>query len=503
MGRCRRAAVRWKEVLPKSHLARSLLWVYCANGLNGVVGVFSVPIGLHYLGTEGYGLFSLYCLVVSYVSLADLGISKNLLALLSRHEDAEDRIGLLRTGLGLYCCLCLGWLVVMPALLWLVSNVLFPMPPIYRSTLRWLTVLAVSEFAIGVPQSLLQTACVARQEFGRYSRFTLLSGLWRNGVLIAGAVAFGSPLGLGAAMLARKLVDLFLAYRVMGGLPVRTWRPRFQIRNGLSMLGQSSTLSAAQMLYSSLMSIGSYLVNAHFGLYWLGLYRAAFDLAGKVSFIANGIGLVLFPKLAHLFARSEQRTAASALLRTALEASWALYAALGALGAILAPWALPKIGIRQAEAVVLFQLLVVALSLNCHTLVSNEIVQATGRYGNNILVGLSGLVVIVGVFSATAATSGPAAIGIAWIAAAGTSGLMADAVVLTYVGVAKGAQAASAIKKAALLLVPGAALACRPGPIGWAPAVVALLALAPILIRDIRKALRMVAERREMAVVVA
>jgi O-antigen/teichoic acid export membrane protein len=470
--------------ITSSRLGKSLLSVYCATAANGALGFLAVPIGLRCLGAEGYGLFSLYTLMVSYVLLADLGISKNLLALLSRHRQPQDQIEYLRTALSLYCCLCLGWLLLLPVLLWLVPSIVFPVAPAYRTILRWLTVLAIGEFVVGVPQSMLQTACVAREQFGRYSKYTVLSGLLRNSVLIGGFLAFHSVRALAAAMAARKVIDFCLAYRVMGTVPGLVWRPRFSVRPALAMLAQSGTLSVAQVLYSSLMGAGSYLVNAFFGLHWLGLYRVAFDLAGKVSVIANGVAVVLFPKLAHAFTSPARQKAIGAVVPQALETSWTFYSVLGACGVIGAPWVLPKIGIDQPETLTLFVLLAVGLSINCHTLVTNEIIQASGRYRKNILVSSSGLMLVVAVFLAFAGAIGPAAIGVAWIVATTGSGLIADWIVLNSLGVLPTAQFISGAKKLLILILCILTVASHFGLVFRQLSVLAVGVLVILLVRD-------------------
>lgn len=473
-------------------MAKSLFSVYAAVAGNGVLGLLAVPIGLRYLGIEGYGLFSLYTLMVSYILMTDLGVSKNLFALLSRHREPENQLEYMRTAFGLYCCLCMGWLLLMPLLLWLVPAVVFPVIPAHRSALRWLTVLAIGEFALGVPQSLMQTSCLAKEQFTGYSRYTLLSGVLRNAILIAGSIVFRSPQGLALAMFARKSIDVYLAYRLMGAVPREVWQPRFSIRPAVAMLRQSGTLSVAQVLYSSLMGAGSYLVNAFFGLHWLGLYRAAFDLAGKVSVIANGIALVLFPKLAYAFTNPIRRKAMGTILRPALEISWTFYSVLGSIAVIAAPWVLPRIGVPQPEALTLFVLLVIGLSLNCHTLVTNEIIQASGNYRQNILVSLSGLLLIASVFWVSTGRIGVAAIGVAWIVAAAGSGLVADGVVSHSLEIPSRTRIVSGTKKALITILCVSTL----GPyFGFAPRQLSWWALSLLIILLIRECMALSRKR--------
>lgn len=470
---------------------RNLAAVYAATALNGALGLVSVPIGVRFLGVEGYGLFSLYTLMVGYVLMADFGVSKNLLAVLSRNRQKEEQLENLGTAFSLYCGLSLLWLLLIPLLLWLVPNVFFPVQAVHKGALQWLTVLAVGEFVVGVPQSMMQTACVAREDFRGYSRFTVGSGMLRNSILIAGAVVFRSPLGLAAAMFSRKLIELVLAYRLMGPIPGSVWRAFLPNRRALAMLSQSGTLSIAQILYSSLMTAGSYLINARFGLYWLGLYRVAFDLAGKISVLGNGIALVMFPKLTFALSHSKGRELVSRFARPALEASWMFYALLGACAAAVAPQLLQRMGIAQPGMVMLFTLLAVGLTLNCHALFTNEIIQALGRYRSNILVSVSGLGILVTAFLLLAPGMGAVAIGVSWILAAAATAGLADSIVLRSLGVDARERLVSGMKKTLSLAVcVGLLAALRTGASPWlltgALGVLAGLLLHPALVLRLR-----------------
>jgi O-antigen/teichoic acid export membrane protein len=458
---------------------KSLMSVYSVHLVNGVLGLGAVPVALRLLGAEGYGLFSLYTLMVSYLLFADLGIAKNLQAVLARHRSAADEIthrrSALGTALGLYSLLCAAWLATLPLLLWLIPRFVFPVDAEYQGTLRLLIVLALGEFILNVPHSLIQSACLAREDFARYSRYALFSGLLRNSVLIVGVVVFRSPGALAAAMLARKALDVCIAWWVMGAMPRDSWRPHYKRSAAVAMLAQSGMLSVSQILNSTLMGAGSYLVNAFLGLNALGLYRVAFDLAGKVAVIANGITLILFPKAAFAFADSAHRRILGVLLRPALEASWSFYMLLGACGVAVAPLILPWVGIIQPDAVALFISLAVGLSLNCHTSIASELIQATGRYRQNIVVSLAGISVTVGVFLATMTIAGLSAIGVAWIATSVVSALLADAILLSTVEAPASGQLALVFGKTAIFMLGLIGLAAAFGYTEqrWAPALAA------------------------------
>jgi O-antigen/teichoic acid export membrane protein len=409
---------------------RILVTVYAAHGLNGVLGVIAVPVALNALGVSGYGLLSIYVLLVSYMALADFGVGKNLLRILSESADPNARERDIRTALGAYTMLCAGLLVAFPFLAILIPGYVFPVAVDLSRVLAWMTILAIAEFALGVPASLMQTTCVAAQRFESYAKFTFASGLVRNSALLGAAVWFGSPLAVAAVLASRKIADTLIAGQLMGWLPWRCWVPIFDVRSVTRMLRQSVPLSMAQILHSTWLNLGSILVNAGFGLYGLGLYRAAFDLAGKISFISNGVTLVVFPRAARHFANESLVRESAWLFALVTRCSVTLYACLAAVAVVGAPFLLPLIGITDEWTTHLFILLVVALSVNAHSLLSNELLQAAGRYRYSIVFACSGLFGVAGLFSVILSVAGVLAIGWAWIGAALLAACVGDGLLL-------------------------------------------------------------------------
>ena len=448
----RASLISW---LPR--ICRDLGAVFAANGVSGLIGVAAVPIGIHYLGVGGYGVFSIYTLAVSYVLLADLGLSKNLLRLLAQQRESATQASHLRTAMGLYSFLSVAWILLLPTLLVVVPKYVFPVPYQFLPALRGLIVCSVAEFVLGIPQSITQTVCLANGNFGSYSRFAIVSSILRNTVFMLGAMS-GSPLLTGIFMVARKLPEFYLAIRMMGTPPRAAWRPVWGLRACRGMVSESGQLSAAQILYSTVMSAGSYLINRFFGLEGLGTYRAAFDLAGKVAFISNGVSLVVFPRFAALLARRTPRSPLTISAGPALNVSWAVYNCLGGVGVILAPIILPRIAIRATNAVDSFSLLIVGLSLNCHVLLSNEIIQASGRYRLNMIVSGTALVLICGTFFASLNAAGPLAIGIAWIVASFGAAVVADTAILRLLSIETHQILLSAGVKITILLAAGCVL---------------------------------------------
>lgn len=469
-----------------SRFPRNLLTVYAAHGINGVIAVLTIPIAVKLLGIPGYGLFSIYAVLVSYILLADFGVSKNLLRLLAETGRPETASRHIRVALGLYVLLSVVWFVFCPVLVIAIPRYVFPVPAESLGALRWMVFFCVVEFTLGVPASVMQTACVAGQRFQSYVRFSLASGLIRSAAILTGAFLFRSPLAIAAILAARKLVELPIAAGLLGRLPASAWRPLFDLGSFRTMLRQSVTLSAAQVTYSTALSIGSPLVNAAFGLQGLGLYRAAFDLAGKIAFVSNGITLVVFPKAVRRFAARAPGEDNASLLSSMLSSSVTLYACFAGGAVFLAPRVLPAIGLGDPWAIRLFIVLIVALSVNAHSLLSNELIQAFGRYGYSISFGACLLGVLTLVFL-LAQRAGLMAIGWAWLAAALVAACVADSLLL------KACRSGAARRTATVGVTIAAALASsglaltRLGIVAAPVAVVCGFVLVALLVFTVRR----------------
>ena len=68
----------------------NLLSVYSANAVNGVLGIVAVPLVVSALGNEGYGIYSIYVILASYVAIIDCGVTKHFVRLMSSAPDKDN-----------------------------------------------------------------------------------------------------------------------------------------------------------------------------------------------------------------------------------------------------------------------------------------------------------------------------------------------------------------------------------------------------------------------------
>jgi len=405
---------------------RNVLTVYVGFATSGASAVAAVLVAIRFLGPSGYGLFAIYGILASCTALFDLGIGRGLLRQLAAATDARQRVEYLRVALALYLLIAGVLVVSLPLELYLIPRLLFPVPTENVGAVQLIVAIAVVEYAVAIPLNLIQTSAMAEEGFQSYGRWLVVSGLCRNGLMIAAAVLTHSPVITAAAMIARRFLDLLIAPRVLPPLSRRAWRPHVDMTKVKALLTDSAGMAAVQGLQLTTISAGAVLVNGYLGLPALGLYRAQFDVASKLWFVSTGIGLVAFPRFTRLLGDRQGRARLAATFNTLLAGSWAAYSAITMVAALCVSAAATLTLWHEPSARQLLVLLILGVALNAHANLSSEFLQASGRYMVLIGANVGTLVILVLIFHAASGRVGPIAIGCAWAASQFVLATVAD-----------------------------------------------------------------------------
>jgi O-antigen/teichoic acid export membrane protein len=432
---------------------RNILSVYSVNVINGILGIIFVPLSLKLLGADGYGLFSIYGVLASFIALIDLGVGKNLLRLLAADDDGSVQREHLQNAFGIYLSLSGVLMLLLPALLVIIPVYLFPVSPENTEALRWIVLLAVVEYILAIPVALIQSLCIAKETIDRYSAFNFVSGISRYALMFSGILIFRSPEMVVALVVGRRLIDFFTASWLMGALPKEAWHPKLSLDQFTSIIGHSTVLSTAQILQSTVIAIGSILVNRFFGLDGLGKYRAAFDLSSKVWFFSNGVGLVVFPKFVKKLSGAGKRQPFFATIYRLMNASWAGFNLLSVAGTLCAPFLFKVMHIQDREIAELFVILLLGICLNAHANLSYELLQATGKYKLVSYVSALSLTLMVISFYGLKRELGIHAIAWAWIISQAAYSIVADVITLSVLYFPRNSNIEMLLLKLAIFLV--------------------------------------------------
>ncbi|MBI4706722.1 lipopolysaccharide biosynthesis protein [Candidatus Desantisbacteria bacterium] len=436
-----------------SNFKKNILSVYGVNIINGVLGILIVPLSLKLLGTEGYGLFSIYIVLASFVALADLGIGKNLQRLLaSEHDPCIQRTHLQNT-FGMYLMVSLFLIIVLPALVVIIPVYLFPIASKNLGNLRWIIFFAVFEYFIAIPVIMRQNLCIAKERFDCYSAFNFVSGMTRYILMFVGILVFASPVVVVGLVVSRRFLDFFIAKWLMGKMPKGVWHPKFVYYEFKSILRHSTGLSTGQVLQSTVIAIGSLLVNRFFGLEGLGKYRAAFDLSSKIWFFSNGMGLVVFPKFVKNISIRAKKEQFFYKIYQLMNISWAGFNLISIVGILSAPFLFKAMYIQDKKIVELFVILLLGICLNAHANLSYELLQAARKYKLVAYISTLSLMVMVVCFYGMQQDFGIYAIGWAWIISQGVYSMVSDIVALSVLNFPRRLIIGMLILKIAIFLV--------------------------------------------------
>lgn len=225
--------------------------------LPAFVFLWSVPLTLHYLGEQGYGVFALLTAIVGYFAVIDLNVTSGALKYVSEfhardeHREVNEVVSL---GLGLYLLIgVLGMLAMLALGPWLIEEV-FRIPEAHMET----SVLAIRFAAVGFLFSQLQVFLQGMpQALQRYDVSGGLESVFGITMPVATVATLAAGYGLDAVMLVRAVVSginvLVLAMFVRRLLPRFSFvRPSGSVTrkvasfSGFAYLSRLTTITYAQ-----------------------------------------------------------------------------------------------------------------------------------------------------------------------------------------------------------------------------------------------------------------
>ena len=392
---------------------KNLITVYSVNIINGFLSILFVPLCLNLIGAEGYGLLSIYTVLASFIGLTDIGLGRNLQRLLATSQDINRQKAYLQSSFGIYLIQAIILLASLPFLFKYIPEYIFSVSSNNFKELQWIIALAVIEHVIAIPVAMRQNLCIANEQFDRFSTFGVISGVTRYGFMFAGIFIFASPIAVITLIVSRRLVDLYTSTLFMGELPQGSWRPRFVYQEIKAIVRDSLGMSIVQALQSIVIAVGSILVNRHYGLAGLGKYRSAFDLASKVWFFSNGLGLVVFPKFVKRIVNNDGEWFLK--VYKFMNISWAGFNLASVSITLVAVLFYGYVGIHDRVIVELFVLLLLGICLNAHANLSYELLQAAAKYRFLAFITSLSLLIMVTSFYGFQQKVGIHAIGLSWI----------------------------------------------------------------------------------------
>lgn len=359
------------------------------------VGLFlvTVPIYIHLVGTERYGILSLVWVLAGYVGFMNFGSGDALIRGIAEMSEAEADAREQVVWSGIWTTLCLGsvaavivWLVGEAAIIRSIHTTPQIVGEIHRS-IPWVMLSVVSSFVYSAISGVTEGL----------ERFIVVN----VARLIEGILAALLPLGL--AMLAGPRLDWLVAMTVLASLlpsiglmvylathlPLtRIHRPRWS--DSVNLLRFGGWLTVTSVVGPIMTTLDRFVVGAVLGPTAVSHYVVPQGMVGRFAALPAAIGRTLFPRLASL----SQTGGAKALSGRAIRAVGAVMAPL-VCGAIMlvAPFLTWWIGADfAAKAAPVARILLFAMFFNSVALIPFNHMRGTGDARTPALIHLAELV---------------------------------------------------------------------------------------------------------------
>jgi O-antigen/teichoic acid export membrane protein len=366
------------------------------------LAVIMIPLLIHLIGVNEYGLWTLVNATLSMAALAEAGLSISVTYFLSADLAAQNNHAISETmSISLLAMLILATLVagfLLVAADWIAG--LFSQLSLQD---RAAAAISIRVGSIVVWARLLQQVLFgpiqALQRYGLFSLIITAQAVVTNAVLVAIAYFGGRTVRMTMGL--AGVTCLFLVIAAVAALWLlrgRNLRPLFSAAKFRS-IGSYSALAWVSSLGNQLFSQGDRLIVGYFlGTAVLGVYGAITSIAAQVTSLTAMALNPLLPKMSSMWARGQREgTAYCPLLKqaTALNAFVALGS--GSFLFVVAPYLLPFVlPEASAEALIAFRLATAIYALYVLNATGYYLLFAVGQVRTNVVINL-----VSGVFALT------------------------------------------------------------------------------------------------------
>jgi O-antigen/teichoic acid export membrane protein len=319
-------------------LARNTVWNLIGNGAPLVVAVFSIPILIHGLGEDRFGVLTLAWALIGYASLFDIGLGRALTQLVAKKlgsgEDHEIPT-LAWTSLLLMLALgVVGTAVIIATSPWLVHHVLKVPEGIQPEVLRAFYLLGLAVPAV-VTTAGLRGLLEAHQRFDQITALRIPTGVFTFvGPLMA--LPFSSSLVPVVAVLVAGrflgcLAHVLVCFKV---IPELRQRVAWHGPSAVPLLQFGGWTTVTNILGPMMLYMDRFVIGALVSTTAVAYYATPYEVVTKVFIISGAVSAVMFPAFSTAAASDRQRS--SMLYRRGMAYMFALMLPLTSVLILLA-----------------------------------------------------------------------------------------------------------------------------------------------------------------------
>ena len=283
-------------------LKRNTFYNLTGSVLPIAVSLVTVPMYLHYVGVERYGVLAIVWMLLGYFGFFDLGLPRATANQVAKMKDATptERQEFVWTALVLNSCFgLLGSLAV-----YLVAPPLLEHVFKMESHLRVEVVAALPWMACAIPLATITGVLVGaldgRERFLIVNSLQALSTILFQIIPLAVAIAYGAQLQwiVAAAVLVRVFTAVMLYVALAKEFPNR--HARFDMKWVKPLLSYGGWVSVTGFILPILESIDRFIIGAVLGARSVAIYTVPFNLVSRLRILPIAINRTLFPRLSSI-----------------------------------------------------------------------------------------------------------------------------------------------------------------------------------------------------------
>jgi len=294
-------------------LARNTVWNLIGNGAPLIVAVFSIPILIHELGKDRFGVLALAWALIGYASLFDMGLGRALTQLVAKKlgSGEEHEIPalawtslLLMLGLG-----AAGTVAVLAISPWLVQHTLKIPEALQPETVR-------AFYLLGLSIPVVITSTGLRGLLEAHQRFKLVSALR----IPLGVFTFVGPLMvlpfsrsltpivgiLVAGRAASCLAFLLVCFRVV---PELGRRVAWHGPSAGPLLRFGGWMTVTNIVGPLMVSMDRFLIAGLISVTAVAYYATPYEVVTKLLLLPTAMMGVIFPAFSASFVQNQERAA--------------------------------------------------------------------------------------------------------------------------------------------------------------------------------------------------
>jgi len=293
---------------------------YLSMGLNIVVGLFYVPLLLHFLTIEQYGLYQLIGSLVAYLSIMDFGLTSTITRFYSRRIALNDEKG--KENVLAIATFIFFILSLLTVLIGLVVYAIFPI--LYSAKLspeeliaaRKMLLYLIGNTGITIFSKVFEASITSLERFVFLRMLTILQSILQPIAVVAILTVKSEALSIVQVQVLFNVIHIIcIVLYAFHSLHIRIKLHEFDKQLIVSILKFSSFLFLQIIFDLIIWRTGVVVLGAVSGSATVAVFSIAIQLNMYYKQFATAINSVLFPKVSRLSVIYDGMTELSALFR--------------------------------------------------------------------------------------------------------------------------------------------------------------------------------------------